>query len=97
MFNFLGEADKEFQAIIALIHEVEGFAKQYNVPGANINPYTNLTGAVSFVYSICLHFLIKRLKQKSQKNLDFFYESDFEFGPDPICCIPKCSITPPEI
>ena len=43
----LGEADKEFQAIIALIHEVEGFAKQYNVPGANINPYTNLTGAVS--------------------------------------------------
>ena len=50
MFNFLGEADKEFQAIIALIHEVEGFAKQYNVPGANINPYTNLTGAVSLVY-----------------------------------------------
>ena len=44
----LGEADKEFQAIIALIHEVEGFAKQYNVPGANINPYTNLTGSVSF-------------------------------------------------
>ena len=43
----LGEADKEFQAIIALIHEVEGFAKQYNVPGANINPYTNLTGSVS--------------------------------------------------
>merc|ERR1712095_158889 len=35
----------EFQAIIALIHEVEGFAKQYNVPGANINPYTNLTGS----------------------------------------------------
>merc|ERR1711910_187862 len=26
----LGEADKEFQAIIALIHEVEGFAKQNN-------------------------------------------------------------------
>ena len=44
----LGEADKEFQAIIALIHEVEGFAKQYNVPGANINPYTNLTGSVRF-------------------------------------------------
>ena len=64
LFNFLGEADKEFQAIIALIHEVEGFAKQYNVPGANINPYTNLTGAVSFVY-ICLHFLINRLKQKN--------------------------------
>jgi len=54
----LGEADKEFQSIIALIREVEQFAKQYNVPGeveqfakqynvpgATINPYTNLTGA----------------------------------------------------
>merc|ERR1711902_59923 len=40
----LGEADKEFSAIIALIHDCESFAKQYNVPGATINPYTNLTG-----------------------------------------------------
>ena len=48
----LGEADKEFQAIIALIHEVEGFAKQYNVPGANINPYTNLTGSVSRLFVV---------------------------------------------
>merc|ERR1712002_79022 len=40
----LGEADKEFSAIIALIHECESFAKQYNVPGATINPYTNQTG-----------------------------------------------------
>ena len=41
----LGEADKEFQAIMSLIKEVENFAKQFNVPGATINPYTNLTGA----------------------------------------------------
>merc|ERR1719402_1530199 len=40
----LGEADKEFTTIIALIHDCENFAKQYNVPGATINPYTNLTG-----------------------------------------------------
>merc|ERR1719439_47252 len=40
----LGEADKEFSSIISLIHECESFAKQYNVPGATINPYTNLTG-----------------------------------------------------
>merc|ERR1711910_294526 len=40
----LGEADKEFSAIIALIHDCESFAKQHNVPGATINPYTNLTG-----------------------------------------------------
>ena len=57
LFTPLGEADKEFQAIIALIHEVEGFAKQYNVPGANINPYTNLTGAVSFVYIYFTEFV----------------------------------------
>merc|ERR1711874_372580 len=40
----LGEADKEFTTIITLIHDCEQFAKQYNVPGATINPYTNLTG-----------------------------------------------------
>merc|ERR1719209_2891519 len=40
----LGEADKEFTTIITLIHDCEQFAKQYNVPGATITPYTNLTG-----------------------------------------------------
>ena len=40
----MGEADKEFTTIITLIHDCEQFAKQYNVPGATINPYTNLTG-----------------------------------------------------
>merc|ERR1711881_335512 len=40
----LGEADEEFTTIITLIHDCEQFAKQYNVPGATINPYTNLTG-----------------------------------------------------
>merc|ERR1711937_601013 len=40
----LGEADKEFSSIMKLIQDVEAFAKQYNVPGATINPYTNLTG-----------------------------------------------------
>ena len=43
----LGEADKEFQSIMSLIKEVENFARQYGVPGATINPYTNLTGNVS--------------------------------------------------
>ena len=43
----LPEADKEFQSIISLIHEVENFARQFNVPGATLNPYTNLTGNVS--------------------------------------------------
>ena len=39
----LGEADKEFNSIITIIDDCENFAKQYNVPGATINPYTNLT------------------------------------------------------
>ena len=45
----LGEADKEFQSIMSLIKEIENFAKQFNVPGATINPYTNLTGNVSIM------------------------------------------------
>jgi len=40
----LPKADKEFQSIISLINEVENFARQFNVPGATLNPYTNLTG-----------------------------------------------------
>ncbi len=40
----LGEADKEFQSIMSIIKDIENFARQYNVPGATINPYTNLTG-----------------------------------------------------
>ena len=48
----LPEADKEFQSIISLIHEVENFARQFNVPGATLNPYTNLTGNVSSCTSI---------------------------------------------
>lgn len=47
----LPEADKEFQSIISLIHEVENFARQFNVPGATLNPYTNLTGNVSVMIS----------------------------------------------
>ena len=53
----LGEADKEFNAIIALIHECESFAKQYNVPGATINPYTNLTGAQPFTICNILYMI----------------------------------------
>ncbi len=42
----LGEADKEFQSIMSIIKDIENFARQYDVPGATINPYTNLTGGV---------------------------------------------------
>ena len=76
----LGEADKEFQAIIALIHEVEGFAKQYNVPGANINPYTNLTGAVSHLF--ILELLLQNsfdlgLNRKGKKNVSNYFFMNF--------------------
>ena len=54
----LGEADKEFQAIMSLIKDVENFAKQFNVPGATINPYTNLTGNVRTKIILLLKWMI---------------------------------------
>ena len=57
----LGEADKEFQSIMTLIKEVDSVAKQFNVPGATINPYTNLTGNVSLyprLVAVCSSSLI---------------------------------------
>ena len=61
----LGEADKEFNAIITLIHDCENFARQYNVPGATINPYTNLTGEAKMLrHRYCL---VVALKYQSSK------------------------------
>ncbi|XP_070577516.1 alpha-actinin-like [Ptychodera flava] len=39
----LGEADKEFNAIVQLVNEIQRIGQQYNVPNANNNPYTALT------------------------------------------------------
>lgn len=39
----LGEADKEFNAIVGLVREVEATATKYQVPGGLDNPYTTLT------------------------------------------------------
>lgn len=39
----LGEADKEYNAIVGLVREVETIVKQYQVPGGLENPYTALT------------------------------------------------------
>jgi len=39
----LGEADKEFQAIMALVSEVQAIAQKYQIPGGLDNPYTALT------------------------------------------------------
>ncbi|XP_071518293.1 alpha-actinin, sarcomeric isoform X1 [Panulirus ornatus] len=42
----LGEADKEYQAIISLVTEVQHMAQQYQIPGGLDNPYTTLTAQV---------------------------------------------------
>jgi len=42
----LGEADKEFQAIMALVSEVQAIAQKYQIPGGLDNPYTTLTNTV---------------------------------------------------
>lgn len=44
----LGEADKEYQAIVNLVHQVESIVKQHQIPGGLENPYTTLTAHVSF-------------------------------------------------
>lgn len=39
----LGEADKEYNAIVGLVREVESIVKQFQIPGGLENPYTTLT------------------------------------------------------
>lgn len=46
----LGEADKEYNAIVGLVREVETIVKQYQIPGGLENPYTALTANVSCVW-----------------------------------------------
>ena len=53
----LGEADKEFNAIVALGQEVNRIAQQFGIQGASENPYTTLSPQVGF-YCCLLHFLI---------------------------------------
>ncbi|CAL8111578.1 unnamed protein product [Orchesella dallaii] len=42
----LGEADKEYNAIVSLVKEVESIAQKYQVPGGLENPYTTLTATI---------------------------------------------------
>lgn len=69
----LGEADKEYQAIVGLVHQVEATVKQHQIPGGLENPYTALTAHVSihflhiewffihFIMYICTDFNFKYL------------------------------------
>ena len=52
----LGEADKEFNAIMALVQEVTRIAQQYGLT-MNENPYTTLSAQVS--RAICLILLVE--------------------------------------
>merc|ERR1712168_1460472 len=42
----LPEADKEYQAIMSLVTEVQHIAQQYSIPGGLDNPYTTLPSQV---------------------------------------------------
>jgi len=46
----MGEADKEFNAIMALIQEVHRICQQYGISIGYENPYSYITGQVSFNY-----------------------------------------------
>ena len=48
----LGEADKEYSAIVSLVKEVEAIASKYQVPGGLENPYTTLTANVNNVFIV---------------------------------------------
>lgn len=48
----LGEADKEYQAIVGLVAQVESIAKQHSIPGGVDNPYTSLTAKVTLLFSL---------------------------------------------
>lgn len=41
----LGDADKEYQAIIGIARQIDDLAAQHNLPSVRDNPYTSLTGA----------------------------------------------------
>jgi len=47
----MGEADKEFNAIMALIQEVHRICQQYGISIGYENPYSYITGQVRFNYS----------------------------------------------
>ncbi len=42
----LGEADKEYNAIIGLVQEVQRISQQYGITGGADNPYTTLSAQV---------------------------------------------------
>ena len=44
----LGEADKEYNAIMALVHEIQRISQQYGIQNALENPYSTLQANVSF-------------------------------------------------
>ena len=42
----LGEADKEYRSVMALVEEVQRISQQYGIQGGADNPYTTLSAQV---------------------------------------------------
>lgn len=55
----LGEADKEFNAIVGLIQECQRIAQQFGIHGAADNPYTTLTAQVGVTSRVGCFSLIE--------------------------------------
>jgi len=51
----IGEADKEFNSIMALIQEVQRICQQYGISIGLENPYSYITGQVRRTVIGCLH------------------------------------------
>jgi len=46
--NWIGDADKEFDSIIALMQEVHRICNEHGITSGYENPYTSLTNEVVF-------------------------------------------------
>lgn len=54
----LGEADKEYNSIVSLVHEVESTVETNRIPGGLANPYTTLTANVILYVLFCDYYFI---------------------------------------
>lgn len=67
----LGEADKEYEALLNLHHQVIDLAQEYNVPGATENPYTDINPEVSFVLFCFVQHMYENSAELHFKQLMF--------------------------
>ena len=75
----LGEADKEYQAIVTLVQQVESIAREHQVPGGLDNPYTSLTAKVDTLdarVNSCVHWDLEVFNRLINSIFPFFFKKN---------------------